>query len=41
MEFASLQDVDACRREAMNIFWDDERKFPKYKEQTDIHMLIV
>jgi hypothetical protein len=37
MEFASLQSVDDCRREAMNVFWDEERQVPKYKAQDDIH----
>lgn len=36
-EFRNPRDIEACRREGMNIFWDAERQFPKYKEQTEIH----
>jgi 5-methylcytosine-specific restriction endonuclease McrA len=36
-EFANESDVEACKKEGLQVYWDDKKKFPKYKVANDIH----
>jgi 5-methylcytosine-specific restriction endonuclease McrA len=36
-EFSCEKDVNACREEGLKVFWDKEKKVPKYKVAIDIH----